>query len=154
MSTSFPIDPTNRIAIGSDHAGFRYKEAIKRHLSGRGYWVMDAGTHSEESTDYPKWIRPVALAVANGEVERGIVLGGSGNGEAMVANRVKGVRCALAWNVESARLGREHNDANVLSLGERMMTEREALAIVDVFLSTKFEGGRHVKRIQMIDDES
>ncbi|HEU5173500.1 MAG TPA: ribose 5-phosphate isomerase B [Gemmatimonadaceae bacterium] len=154
MSTSFPIDPTNRIAIGSDHAGFRYKEAIKRHLSGRGYWVMDAGTHSEESTDYPKWIRPVALAVANGEVERGIVLGGSGNGEAMVANRVKGVRCALAWNVESARLGREHNDANMLSLGERMMTEREALAIVDVFLSTKFEGGRHVKRIQMIDEES
>ncbi|HEX4936524.1 MAG TPA: ribose 5-phosphate isomerase B [Gemmatimonadaceae bacterium] len=154
MSTSFPIDPTNRIAIGSDHAGFRYKEAIKRHLSGRGYWVMDAGTHSEESTDYPKWIRPVALAVANGEVERGIVLGGSGNGEAMVANRVKGVRCALAWNVESARLGREHNDANMLSLGERMMTEREALAIVDVFLTTKFEGGRHVKRIQMIDEES
>lgn len=153
MSTSFPIDPTNRIAIGSDHAGYRYKEAIKRHLSGRGYWVMDAGTHSEESTDYPKWIRPVALAVANGEVERGIVLGGSGNGEAMVANRVKGVRCALAWNVESARLGREHNDANVLSLGERMMTEREALAIVDVFLNTKFEGGRHVKRIQMIDEE-
>ena len=154
MSTSFPIDPTNRIAIGSDHAGFKYKEAIKRHLSGRGYWVMDAGTHSEESTDYPRWIRPVALAVANGEVERGIVLGGSGNGEAMVANRVKGVRCALAWNVESARLGREHNDANVLSLGERMMTEREALAIVDVFLGTKFEGGRHVNRIRMIDEES
>jgi ribose 5-phosphate isomerase B len=152
VTTGIPIDPAKRIAIGSDHAGFRYKEAIKRHLSAKGYWVMDAGTFSEESTDYPTWIRPVALAVANGEVERGIVLGGSGNGEAMVANRVKGVRCALAWNLESARLGREHNDANCLSLGERMMTEREALAIVDVFLTTKFEGGRHVRRIEMIDE--
>lgn len=153
MSAGVPIDPGRRIAIGSDHAGYRYKEAIKRHLLAQGYWVMDAGTHSPESTDYPIWIRPVALAVANGEVERGIVLGGSGNGEAMVANRVKGVRCALAWNLESARLGREHNDANCLSLGERMMTEREALAIVDVFLATPFEGGRHVRRIALIDEE-
>ena len=151
MSGTDLIDPSKRIAIGADHAGYRYKEAIKRHLTAQGWWVMDAGTHSAESTDYPIWIRPVAEAIAKGEVERGIVLGGSGNGEAMVANRVKGVRCALAWNVESARLGREHNDANCLSIGERMMTEREALAVVDVFLSTPFAGGRHVKRVEMID---
>lgn len=148
------IDPDRRIAIASDHAGFRYKEAIKRHLTARGWWVMDAGTHSTESTDYPRWIRPVAEAIARGEVARGIVLGGSGNGEAMVANRVKGVRCALAWNVESARLGREHNDANCLSIGERMMTEREALQVVDTFLATPFEGGRHVRRVEMIDEDA
>jgi ribose 5-phosphate isomerase B len=139
------------VAIGSDHAGYRYKEAIKRHLAAGGYQVTDVGTHSTESTDYPTWIRPVAEAVARGEADRGIVLGGSGNGEAIVANRVKGVRCALAWNTESARLGREHNDANCLSIGERMMTEREALQVVDVFLTTPFEGGRHVRRVEMID---
>ncbi len=140
-----------KIAIGSDHAGFRYKEAIRAHLARQGHEVKDFGTYSDASTHYPTWIRPVAEAVARGEFERGIVLGGSGNGEAMVANRVKGVRCALAWNLESARLGRAHNDANCLSLGERMMTEQEALAIVDAWLVTPFEGGRHVKRIQMID---
>lgn len=140
-----------RIAIGSDHAGYRFKEAIKRHLADGGYEVTDVGTHSTESTDYPRWIRPVAEAVARGDADRGIVLGGSGNGEAIVANRVRGVRCALAWNTESARLGREHNDANCLSIGERMMTEREALQVVDVFLSTPFEGGRHVARIEAID---
>ena len=140
-----------RIAIGSDHAGFRYKEAIRAHLAREGHEVKDFGTYGDASTDYPTWIRPVAEAVARGEFERGIVLGGSGNGEAMVANRVKGVRCSLAWNLESAKLGRAHNDANCLSLGERMMTEQEALAIVDAWLTTPFEGGRHVKRIQMID---
>ncbi|HEY0995294.1 MAG TPA: ribose 5-phosphate isomerase B [Gemmatimonadaceae bacterium] len=140
-----------KIAIGSDHAGFRYKEAIRAHLARQGHEVKDFGTYSEASTDYPTWIRPVAEAVARGEFERGIVLGGSGNGEAMVANRVQGVRCSLAWNLESATLGRSHNDANCLSLGERMMTEEEALAIVDAWLSTPFEGGRHVKRIRMID---
>ena len=152
MTHGVNIDPSKRIAIGSDHAGFRYKEAIKRHLTALGFSVLDAGTYDAESTDYPTWIRPVAEAVARGEVDRGIVLGGSGNGEAMVANRVKGVRCALAWNVESARLGREHNDANCLSIGERMMTEREALQVVEVFLNTPFEGGRHVRRIRMIDE--
>lgn len=140
-----------RIAIGSDHAGFRYKEAIRAHLARQGHEVKDFGTYSDASTDYPTWIRPVAEAVARGEFERGIVLGGSGNGEAMVANRVKGVRCSLAWNLESAKLGRLHNDANCLSLGERMMSEQDALAIVDAWLVTPFEGGRHVKRIQMID---
>jgi len=140
-----------KIGIGSDHAGFEYKEAIKQHLREAGHEVVDFGTHSTEPVDYPLFIRPVALAVAAGVCERGIVLGGSGNGEAMVANRVRGVRCALCWNVESARLGRAHNDANVISLGERMMTQAGALEIVDTWLKTPFEEGRHVRRIEMID---
>jgi ribose 5-phosphate isomerase B len=140
-----------RIAIGSDHAGFEYKEMLVTVLRSRGHEVMDFGTDSNASVDYPTYIRPVALAVAAGEFERGIVLGGSGNGEAIVANRVKGVRCALCWNVESARLARAHNDANLISLGERMMTREDAVAIVDTWLMTPFDGGRHLKRIQMID---
>ena len=106
-----------KIAIGSDHAGFIYKEKIKEFLKARDHQVTDFGTDSEEPVDYPLFIRPVAQAVARGECERGIVLGGSGNGEAMAANRFKGVRCALCWNVESARLARLHNDANVIALG-------------------------------------
>jgi ribose 5-phosphate isomerase B len=141
-----------RIAIGSDHAGFRYKELIRKHLAAAGYEVKDLGTYSEESCDYPLFIRPVAEAVAQGEFERGIVLGGSGNGEAIVANRVHGVRCALCWNLETAKLGRQHNDANVISIGERMIDEQTALAIVDTWLSTDFEGGRHARRIAMIDE--
>jgi ribose 5-phosphate isomerase B len=142
-----------RIAIGSDHAGFKYKEAIKLLLTELGHTVDDLGTDSEEPVDYPLFIRPVALAVARGEAERGVVLGGSGNGEAMVANRVKGVRCALCWNVESARLARQHNDANVISLGQRMIEEEVALEIVRTWLVTPFEGGRHLRRIQLIDQE-
>jgi ribose 5-phosphate isomerase B len=142
-----------RIAIGSDHAGFRYKQTIKLLLSELGHTVDDLGTDSEEPVDYPLFIRPVALAVARGEAERGVVLGGSGNGEAMVANRVKGVRCALCWNVESARLARQHNDANVISLGQRMIEEEVALEIVRTWLVTPFEGGRHLRRIQLIDQE-
>lgn len=141
-----------KIAIGSDHAGFRYKQEIIRHLQAAGHEVSDFGTDSEESVDYPVFIRPVAEAVARGEYERGIVLGGSGNGEAIAANRVKGVRCGLCWNIESARLTRLHNDANVLSLGERMMDLQLALAITDVFLSTPFEGGRHSARIRQLDE--
>jgi ribose 5-phosphate isomerase B len=141
-----------RIAIGSDHAGFRYKEAIKHHLLAEGHDVHDFGTSSEDRVDYPVFIRPVALAVARGEFERGIVLGGSGNGEAMVANRVRGVRCAIAWDLRSARLSREHNDANVLSLGQRMMAIEEALEIVDLWLATPFEGGRHTRRLRMMDE--
>jgi ribose 5-phosphate isomerase B len=140
-----------KIGIGSDHAGYRYKEEIKKYLSKLGHEVKDFGTNSEMTVDYPAFIRPVAEAVARGEVERGIVLGGSGNGEAMVANRVRGIRCALCWNEESARLGRQHNDANMISLGQRMMTLDTALAIVKIWLDTPFEGGRHVRRIQMID---
>ena len=141
-----------RIGIGSDHAGFAYKQMLIAVLRARGHEVTDFGTDSAESVDYPKYIRPVALAVASGECDRGIVLGGSGNGEAIVANRVKGVRCALCWNVESARLGRAHNDANVISIGERMVSREDAVAIVDTWLDTPFEGGRHVRRIQMIDE--
>jgi ribose 5-phosphate isomerase B len=142
-----------RIAIGSDHAGFRFKEAIRRHLLAAGYDVTDMGTHSEESCDYPLFIRPVAEAVARGDVERGIVLGGSGNGEAIVANRTRGVRCALCWNIETARLSRQHNDANVISIGQRTIDEATALAIVDTWLGTGFEGGRHARRIAMIDQD-
>ncbi len=140
-----------KIAIGSDHAGFAYKEAIREHLVEAGYEVKDFGTDSAESCDYPDFIFPVAEAVATGEFDRGIVLGGSGNGEAIAANRIKGARCGLAWNLESAKLSREHNNANVLSLGQRMMDEATALAIVDLWLVTDFEGGRHQKRIDKID---
>ena len=140
-----------KIAIGSDHAGFHAKEAIRAHLATLGHEVSDFGTFSTEPVDYPRFIRPVAEAVASGSFERGIVLGGSGNGEAIVANRVRGVRCALCWNVESARLGRAHNDANVLSLGERLVPQDRILAIVDTWLQTRFEGGRHARRIAQID---
>jgi ribose 5-phosphate isomerase B len=141
-----------KIAIGSDHAGFEYKEKIKILLSQLGHEVKDFGTHSNEPVDYPVYIRPVAEAVARGEFERGIVLGGSGNGEAIVANKVKGIRCGLCWNIESARLNRQHNNANVLSLGQRMMSLEMALEIVKVWLETPFEGGRHEKRIQQIEN--
>jgi ribose 5-phosphate isomerase B len=141
-----------RIALGSDHAGFRYKEEIKALLLSLGHDVVDFGTDSTESVDYPRFCRPVAEAVARGEADRGIVLGGSGNGEAMSANRVKGARCALCWSLESARLGRQHNDANVLSIGERMIPLPLALDLVRTFLDTPFEGGRHLRRIQMLDE--
>ena len=140
-----------KIAIGSDHAGFQYKEKIRTFLGQLGHSVTDFGTHSEEPVDYPLFIRPVAEAVARGEFERGIVLGGSGNGEAIVANRIKGIRCTLCWSLESARLGRQHNDGNVLSLGQRMITLELALEIVRVWLETAFEGGRHQRRIELID---
>src|SRR3954471_24954686 len=140
-----------KIAIASDHAGFEYKERIRQLLGELGHAVHDFGTTSEEPVDYPKFIRPAAEAVARGECERGIVLGGSGNGEAMAANKVRGVRCALCWNEESARLSRRHNDANVLSLGERMISEDLALNIVRIWLTTDFEGGRHIARIAQLD---
>ena len=142
-----------RVAIGSDHAGFRYKERLRALLAGWGHEVRDFGTESDAPADYPTFIRPVAEAVARGEFERGIVLGGSGNGEAIVANRVRGVRCSLCWNVESARLARQHNDANVLSLGERMIPEGQLEPIVRTWFETPFEGGRHERRIRMIDEE-
>ncbi|HEX3816859.1 MAG TPA: ribose 5-phosphate isomerase B [Chthoniobacterales bacterium] len=140
-----------KIALGSDHAGYRYKEKIKALLPSLGHEPVDFGTDSTEPVDYPKFIRPAAEAVARGECDRGIVLGGSGNGEAIAANKVRGVRCALCWNEETARLSRKHNDANVLSLGERMISEEMALQIVRVWLSTDFEGGRHVSRIAQLE---
>jgi ribose 5-phosphate isomerase B len=139
-----------RIAIGSDHAGFQFKAILTELIQGLGHEVKDFGTYSEESVDYPDYIRPVAQAVARGEYERGVVLGGSGNGEAIVANKVKGIRCALCWDVTTARLARQHNDANVVSLGQRVVSLEAAKDLVAVFLSTDFEGGRHVRRIEKI----
>ncbi len=141
-----------RISIGADHEGFRYKELIKTHLAGMGHEMRDFGTFSDARVDYPVFVRPAALAVSSGECERGIVLGASGNGEAIVANRVRGVRCVLCWNEESARLGRAHNDSNVLALGARFVTEDQALRIVDIWMTTAFEGGRHERRVVMIDE--
>ena len=142
---------TYSIAIGSDHAGFKYKEAIIAALLADGHTMRDFGTYSDASCDYPDWIRPTAEAVARGEFQRGIVLGGSGNGEAIVANKVKGVRCGLCWNEQVAIWNRSHNDGNVLSMGERTVTLEEALKIVRVWLETPFEGGRHLPRVQKIE---
>ena len=140
-----------KIAIASDHAGFRYKSILVAHLTRLGHEVVDFGTSSTEAVDYPDFVHLAAAAVASKQCERGIVLGGSGNGEAMCANRHSGVRCALCWNEETARLGRLHNDANMISLGERMIPEDLARRIVDVWLSTDFEAGRHVRRIEKLD---
>ncbi len=140
-----------KIAIASDHAGYKYKEEIKRVLLAGGHGVEDFGTGSDEPADYPLFIRPAAEAVAEGRCDRAIVLGGSGNGEAMVANRVPGVRCALCWDETTARLAREHNDANAISLGQRLISLETALRIVEVWLETPFAGGRHERRIRMID---
>jgi ribose 5-phosphate isomerase B len=142
-----------KIAIGSDHAGYHYKEKIKKFLKEHGHEFLDFGTDSDKPVDYPLFIRPVAEAVAKGEYDRGIVLGGSGNGEAMVANRIPGVRCALCWNIESAKLSRQHNDANMLSLGARMISKEGVLEIVKGWLDTAFDGGRHLRRIKQIDQK-
>jgi ribose 5-phosphate isomerase B len=140
-----------KISLGTDHAGFCYKEKVKELLTSLGHEVKDFGTFSEEPVDYPVFIRPAAEAVASGECERGIVFGGSGNGEAMVSNKVHGVRCGLCWSEESARLSRQHNDANVLSIGQRMISEELALNIVRIWLETPFEGGRHERRVAMLN---
>lgn len=140
-----------KIALGSDHAGYQYKELIKAHLQERGHEVIDKGTDSDERCDYPDFCRPAAEAVASGEADRCIVLGGSGNGEAIVANRVKGVRCALCYDEQTALWGRGHNDANGLAIGERTVSEDMALNIVDLWLDTPFDGGRHEARVQKID---
>lgn len=140
-----------KIAMASDHAGYRYKQLIKEHLISKGYKVRDFGTDSEEPVDYPHYIRLAAEAVSRGECDQGVILGGSGNGEAIVANKVRGIRCAVCWNSDSARLAREHNDANIISLGQRMMPPETAVIIVDTWLSATFEGGRHQKRLQQIE---
>src|SRR4030095_8353612 len=128
-----------------------YKEKVKELLGSLGHEVKDVGTFSEEPVDYPPFIRAAAESVARGECDRGIVFGGSGNGEAMVANKVHGVRCALCWSLKSARLSRQHNDANVLSLGEGLIEEGLALEIVRTWLRTDFEGGRHESRVAMLN---
>ena len=143
-----------RIAIAADHAGFRYKTILLRHLAASGHDVVDFGTSSSDPVDYPDFVHPAAAAVSNGECDRGIVLGGSGNGEAMAANRHRGVRCAVCWREESARLARAHNDANMISLGERLIPEEMAFRIVDVWMATPFEGGRHAPRIKKLEELS
>jgi ribose 5-phosphate isomerase B len=140
-----------KIAVGSDHAGFEYKEAIIEHLKSLGHKVLDFGAYSSLSTDYPVFVIPAAEAVVRGEADRAIVLGGSGNGEAIASNKVKGVRCALCWSLETADLSRRHNNANVLSLGQRLIPLPLALAIVDVWLAAPFDGERHARRIQELD---
>ncbi len=140
-----------KIALGTDHAGYQLKEAVKALLISLGHEPVDFGTFSTETVDYPKFVRPAAEAVARGECERAVVFGGSGNGEAICANKVRGVRCALCWTEEVAALSRKHNDANVLSLGERVIPQETALAVVRVWLTTEFEGGRHANRIAQLD---
>src|SRR5688572_10762157 len=140
-----------KIALETDHAGDLYKERIKEWLGAHGHEVRDFGTSSEEAVDYRVYVRPAAEAVARGECGLGIVLGGSGNGEAIVANKVRGVRCALCWSEDTARWGRQHNDANVLAIGQRTAPVELALRIVEIFLTTEFEGGRHVRRVGMIE---
>ncbi|MEA2486124.1 MAG: ribose 5-phosphate isomerase [Actinomycetota bacterium] len=139
-----------RIALGSDHAGFALKRSVGDHLTEAGHDVIDLGTTSEETTDYPSYCAAVGRAVVGGKAERGIVMGGSGQGEAIAANKVRGVRAALCLDEYTARFARLHNDANVLSLGGRILADNFALAIVDVFLGTGFEGGRHQRRIDQI----
>jgi len=140
-----------KIALGSDHAGHQYKERIADHLRSLGHDILDFGTFGPETVDYPDFVAPAARSVSTGECPRGVVLGGSGNGEAIVANRFTGVRCALCWNRETAELARRHNDANMISIGQRMMSLETALEIVDAWLATPFEGGRHKRRIEKID---
>jgi ribose 5-phosphate isomerase B len=139
-----------RIAIGSDHAGFPLKEELKQVLKEQGHEVSDLGTDSEEPVDYPLYCVKVARAVAEGRAERGIVLGGSGQGEQMVANKVHGVRAALGNDLYTARLSRQHNDANVLALGARIVAPTLAREILELWLATPFEGGRHVERLEEI----
>jgi len=143
-----------KIALGSDHAGFQYKEEIRQRLAAEGHELRDFGTFSEDPVDYPLFIRPAAQAVARGECQGGIILGGSGNGEAIVANRIAGIRCAVCWNPESAELARRHNNANMISIGQRMVGLETAIEIVHVWLTAPFDGGRHLKRIQLIDQLS
>ncbi len=139
-----------KIYIGSDHAGFDLKEKIKDLLANMGYLVFDQGTHSKESCDYPDYAHPVAEAVDQGKSKYGIVICGSANGVCMTANKHQKVRAALCWMPEIAKLARLHNDANVLCLPARYLTNEEAEEIVKIFLTTDFEGGRHERRVKKI----
>lgn len=139
-----------KIAIGADHAGFRLKERLVEHLRSRGHEVVDAGTGSEDPVDYPPICAAVARAVRDGRVDRGIVLGGSGQGEQIAANKVRGVRAALCNDLYTARMSRAHNDANVLSMGARIVAPELALEITELWLATPFEGGRHARRVAQI----
>jgi ribose 5-phosphate isomerase B len=140
-----------KISIGTDHAGFPLKAPIIKFLEEQGHSVIDCGCHTDASCDYPDFIRPAAVAVAEGRADCGIVLGGSGNGEAIVANKVKGVRCGLCWDEWSAEMTKLHNNANCIAIGARPVNEALALKIVNIWLTTEFEGGRHARRIEKIE---
>jgi len=140
------------IALGSDHAGFPLKEYVKSYLESKNYLVIDFGTNSDKPVDYPDYIFPAAIFVAEGKADAGIVFGGSGNGEAIVANKVKNIRCAVCWDEASARLAKEHNNANIISMGARLVSQESALKIVDSWLQATFQGDRHLRRIQKISD--
>ncbi|MBS1615957.1 MAG: ribose 5-phosphate isomerase B [Bacteroidetes bacterium] len=140
--------PQLPIAIGADHAGFEYKERLKKHLVALHRTPDDKGTHSADSVDYPDFAHPVATMVERGEAALGILVCGSGNGVCMTANKHAGIRAALCWNVELAKLARQHNNANVLCLPARFVSYEEAEAMADAFLNTAFEGGRHERRIE------
>lgn len=139
-----------KIAIGSDHAGFDYKNGVKDHLEGAGHEVIDLGTFTDASCDYPDYAHAVAAAVEKGEVEFGVLICGSANGVCMTANKHAGIRAALCWEKEIAVLARSHNDANVICLPARFVSMDAALEMTDVFLSTPFEGGRHQNRVNKI----
>ena len=140
-----------KIAVGSDHGGLTYKNEIKKHLESLGHEVIDCGTYSEESCHYPVYGEAVARKVANKEANYGVVVCTSGEGISMAANKVPGVRCGIAYNDEVARLMRQHNNANVISFGQKFMALDDVLRRVDIFLTTEFEGGRHQTRVEMID---
>jgi len=142
-----------KIVLGSDHGGYELKEKIKLHLLNKGIEVIDKGTYSLDSVDYPKYGKLVGESVVSGEGNLGIVVCGTGIGISIAANKVRGVRCALCHNTTTARLTREHNDANVLAIGGRIIGDVLAFEMVDVFINTKFEGGRHLTRINCIEVE-
>ena len=141
-----------KIAVASDHGGYLLKETVKKHLEDRGIEVLDLGTHSEESVDYPVYGRLCGETVANGEADLGVVCGGAGIGISIAANKVKGIRCGLCTSVEMAHLTKQHNNANILALGGRTTAPELALAIVDEWLDTEFEGGRHQRRVDMLNE--
>lgn len=142
-----------KIAIGSDHGGFEYKEKISKHLVSKGYDLIDVGTYTKDSCDYPVIAKKVAEEIINNRADKGILICGTGIGVSITANKVKGIRAALCSDTFSAHASREHNDANVLCLGQRVIGENLALDIVDVWLNAKFEGGRHERRVNLIENQ-
>jgi len=141
-----------RIVVGSDHAGLKLKTKVREHLEAGGHVVEDVGTYTPERTDYPRYAHRVARAVASGEADRGVAVCGTGQGSCMAVNKFRGVRGALVWDEYTARYSRKHNNSNVLCLGERVLEEELALRLLDIWLETPFDGGRHVKRVEMLDD--
>lgn len=142
-----------KIALGTDHAGYLLKECIKTYLKELGHEVVDYGCYSEESVHYPTYVQYAAKTVAHGINDAGVVFGGSGNGETIAANKVKGIRCALCWNEETGRLAKEHNNANVISMGGRVVSEADAKKAIKAWLESEFAGGRHQTRISMLEED-